>query len=149
MVEPLAKELQVSVAELLSGEQIINRNGAANLLRAHFYVCPLCGNVIYALGEGVYSCCGIILPPLEAEETDEAHTLHTEKTDGELYVSIGHPMTKDHYISFIALVNSSGYMQMVKLYPEQTAEGRFQIKGRGVLYVYCKKHGLFTFKQQR
>ena len=40
MVEPLAKELQVSVAELLSGEQIINRNAAANLLRARFYVCP-------------------------------------------------------------------------------------------------------------
>ena len=146
IVEPLAKELQVSVAELLSGEQIINRNAAANLLRARFYVCPLCGNVIHALGEGVYSCCGITLPPLEAEEIDEVHNIQAEQIDGELYLSIDHPMTKDHYISFLASINSAGYLQMIKLYPEQAAEGRFQMRGKSVVYGYCNKHGLFKTK---
>lgn len=44
LLEPLAKELRVSVPELLSGEQIENRNRSANLRRSSLYVCPLCGN---------------------------------------------------------------------------------------------------------
>lgn len=67
LVEPLASALGVSVAELLSGEQIVNANRAGNLLRAKFYVCPLCGNVIHATGEASISCCGIALPVLEVE----------------------------------------------------------------------------------
>lgn len=67
LVEPLACALGVSVAELLSGEQIVNANRAGNLLRAKFYVCPLCGNVIHATGEASISCCGIALPVLEVE----------------------------------------------------------------------------------
>ena len=67
LVEPLACALGVSVAELLSGEQIVNVNRAGNLLRAKFYVCPLCGNVIHATGEASISCCGIALPVLEVE----------------------------------------------------------------------------------
>ncbi|MCQ4636952.1 helix-turn-helix domain-containing protein [Anaerovorax odorimutans] len=145
MVEPLARELQVSVAELFSGEPVTNSNKIANLLRGRFYVCPLCGNVIQALGEGAYSCCGITLPPLEAEESNDAHLIRFEKMDGEYYVSLEHPMTKDHYISFLACVNA-GYGQMIKLYPEQGAEGRFRISGRGVLYAYCNRHGLFKVR---
>lgn len=40
LIEPLAKELRVSVPELLSGEQIENLNRAANLRRSSLYVCP-------------------------------------------------------------------------------------------------------------
>ena len=45
----------------------MNANRAGNLLRAKFYVCPLCGNVIHATGEASISCCGIALPVLEVE----------------------------------------------------------------------------------
>ena len=48
LLEPLASTLSVSVAELLSGEHIENGNRAANLQKSHFYVCPVCGNVIWA-----------------------------------------------------------------------------------------------------
>ena len=47
LLESLANVLQVSVPELLSGEQVINTNRAANLLRSKFYVCPICGNVLH------------------------------------------------------------------------------------------------------
>lgn len=67
LVESLAKALGVSVIELLSGENITNKNKAANMSKAEFYVCPVCGNVIQSSGEAVVSCCGITLPPLEAE----------------------------------------------------------------------------------
>ena len=38
LLAPLAQALQVSVAELLAGEQIINANRAGNMLKSHLYV---------------------------------------------------------------------------------------------------------------
>lgn len=55
--------------ELFAGEQIVNRNRSANMKKVSFYVCPICGNIIQAAGEGVYSCCGVQFPLLEVEET--------------------------------------------------------------------------------
>ena len=67
LLEPLARALGVSVAELLTGDYQTNRNRAGNMLRSKFYVCPVCGNVIHAMGQGSFHCCGVNLPPLEAE----------------------------------------------------------------------------------
>lgn len=141
MLEPLAHILQVSLPELLSGEQVINTNRAANLLRSKLYVCPLCGNVLHSTGPAVISCCGITLPPLEAETPDEVHAAQCEIIEHEHYVTLPHPMTKSHYISFIAYV--TGDRNMVKLYPEGNAQARFFIRGHGMLYWYCNRHGLF------
>ena len=116
LLEPLAKALGISVPELLSGEQVVNANRAANLLRAPFYVCPVCGNVIHASGAAVVSCCGVALPPLDAEEPDEAHRLVRESFDGEYVFSIPHEMRKNHYISFLACV-TTGRFDLVKLGP--------------------------------
>ena len=63
----LAQALQVSVPELLTGVCAQNQNTAGNMRRSRFYVCPVCGNVIHAMGEGSFSCHGIQLPPLEPE----------------------------------------------------------------------------------
>ena len=115
LLEPLASTLSVSVAELLSGEHIENGNRAANLQKSHFYVCPVCGNVIWAVGEGAYSCCGVKLPPLEAEAEDDAHRIHAERIETEWYVTLDHPMEKQHYIAFLALV-SADRAQIVRLY---------------------------------
>lgn len=38
---------------------------------------------------------------------------------------------------------SSDRVQVVKLYPEENAEARFQIAGVKDVYVYCNKDGLF------
>ena len=54
-----------------------------------------------------------------------------------------HPMTKSHYISFLAYVTSEKF-QMIKLYPEGNAECRFRLRGRGYLYCYCNRHGLMV-----
>jgi len=142
LIEPLAKTLGVSVAELLSGEPMENKNRAANMKKSIFYVCPICANVIHSVGEGAFSCCGVSLPPLEAEQCDEGHVISTEKVENDRYILIEHPMDKNHYISFIAYVTGDK-MYMAKLYPEQTAETRFPAVGHGVLYAYCNKHGLY------
>ena len=142
LLEPLAKALDISVIELLSGGTIHNRNRSANMLRSRLYVCPVCGNVILAIGEAVVSCCGITLPSLESETADEDHAIQTEIVEDEYYVSVQHPMTRDHYISFLAAVSDMG-TQMVKLYPEGGAEARFKIDRVRYLYAYCNRHGLF------
>ncbi len=141
LVEPLSQALGVSVMELMSGETIINKNISSNILFSKFYVCPICGNAIHTTGEAVISCCGVPLPPLEAEETDENHTISIENVEDEKFISVNHSMTKTHYISFIAYVTSDK-IHFVKLYPEGNAETRLQFRGRGFLYIYCNKHGL-------
>ena len=146
MLQPLAHALGVSVIELMNGEQIINRNASANMLRGKFYVCPLCGNVIHTTGDSLVSCCGITLPALEAEAADDDHLLTVESVEDEHFVTIHHPMTKEHFISFVAFVTSDR-LQLVKLYPEGNAETRLQLRGMGYLYYYCNKHGLFRHKK--
>ena len=145
LIQPLAQALGISVIELMNGEQIINRNTSANMLRCKFYVCPVCGNIIHSTGDSLISCCGITLPALEAEEADEDHAITVEAVEDEHFVTIAHPMTKEHYISFVAYVTSDR-LQMVKLYPEGNAETRFQLRGFGMLYWYCNHHGLFKKK---
>ena len=142
LLEPLAAELKISLPELLAGEQIVNANRSANLLRSCIYVCPVCGNVIHAMGQAMISCCGVTLPVQSAEEPDPAHQPVVERVEDEWYVTLDHPMTKDHYISFIALSQGDRF-NMVKLYPEGNAEARFFTRGHGILYWYCNHHGLF------
>lgn len=141
LIEPLAKALGVSVMELMSGNTVINKNISSNILRSKFYVCPVCGNVIRTTGDTVISCCGITLPPLEAEDVDEAHGVTVEKVEDEHFITVNHEMTKTHFISFIAYLTSDR-VQFVKFYPEGNAETRLQLRGRGYLYIYCNKHGL-------
>ena len=141
LIEPLAKALGVSVMELMSGDTVINKNISSNILRSKFYVCPVCGNVIRTTGDTVISCCGITLPPLEAEEVDDAHGVTVEKVEDEHFLTVNHEMTKTHFISFIAYLTSDR-VQFVKFYPEGNAETRLQLRGRGYLYIYCNKHGL-------
>jgi DNA-binding XRE family transcriptional regulator/desulfoferrodoxin (superoxide reductase-like protein) len=145
LLQPLALALGISVIELMNGEQILNKNVSANVLRGKFYVCPLCGNAIHALGNTVVSCCGITLPALEAEEADDDHGITVENVEDEHFITVHHPMTKQHYISFIAYMTTDR-MQLVKLYPEGNAQTRLQLRGRGVVYFYCNRHGLFKRK---
>ena len=145
LLQPLAKALGVSVIELMNGEHIINKNISANLLRSKLCVCPICGNVIQCLGNTLVSCCGVTLPPLEAEEADDDHAVTIEDVEDEHFITIRHPMTKEHYISFLAYATSDRF-QLVKLYPEGNPQSRLQLRGRGILYWYCNRHGLYRKK---
>lgn len=114
LLEPIAKVFRISVTELISGNAVNNVNVSANMLRSNFYVCPICGNVIYSVGEASISCHGISLFPLEVEQCDDRHVLELKKVEDEYFVSVNHEMNKLHYISFIAAA-SSDRVQIVKL----------------------------------
>ena len=141
----LAAALSVTVPELLTGDVAENRNVSANMKRSHFYVCPICGNVIHAMGEGAFSCCGVRLPALEGEAPDAEHGIRVEDVEDELLLTVNHPMEKGHYISMLAYVTDSR-LQMEKLYPEQMAQIRFRRMGRGMLLALCSRDGLFVQK---
>ena len=145
LLAPLAEALGISVAELISGEPIRNKNISSNLLRAKIYVCPICGNVLFCMGEAAISCCGVILAPLSIKEADEAHRVSLEAVEDEHFIRIEHEMKKDHFISFVAFASADG-LQLKKLYPEGNAETRLQLRGMGYLYYYCNQHGLFRKK---
>ena len=143
LIEPLAAALSVSVAELLSGNEAVNANRAANMLKSEIYVCPICGNVIRTFGEASVCCCGVQLPPLEAEEAGDDHALRVERVENELWVTMEHPMTKEHFISFLAYVTHDRF-ETAKLYPEGAPSARFRKRGRGKLYFFCNRHGLMS-----
>ena len=145
LLQPLAQALGISVIELMNGEHITNKNISANMLRCKFYVCPICGNVLHSMGVTVVSCCGITLPALEAEEPDDIHSITIEKVEDEHFITIDHPLTKQHFISFVAFVTADR-LQLVKFYPEGNAQTRLQLRGRGYLCYYCNQHGLFQKK---
>ncbi|WP_415930955.1 hypothetical protein [Zhenpiania hominis] len=51
-------------------------------------------------------------------------------------------MTKEHYITFVALLTGDG-MMIRKQYPEWDLQVRIPAFGHGKLLWYCSKHGLF------
>ena len=142
LLGPIAKVLNVSLSELLTGRPVINANRSANMLRSKFYVCPVCGNVIHAMGEAVVHCHGLQLVPEIPELSDEDHKIFIERSEDEYYVRIEHSMTKQHYISFVAAL-SSDRIQMVKLYPEGNAEARFKLRNVRRICFFCNHDGLF------
>ncbi|MCQ2513578.1 MAG: helix-turn-helix domain-containing protein [Ruminococcus sp.] len=148
ILEDLAKALGVSVMELMTGDSIRNTNSNSNMTRTKFYVCPICGNIMFSTGEALISCCGIILPPLEAEVCNSSHNIMVEKFEDEYFVTTSHSMTKEHYISFIAVVKDNG-AEIVKLYPEGNAEARFKISRTKYVYFYCNRDGLFSCDVRR
>ena len=145
LLEPIANVFSVSVTELLSGNTVCNTNVSANMLRSHFYVCPVCGNIIHSMGEAVITCHGIQLLPEIAGEPDEKHQVRIEVVEDEYFVVPEHEMTRQHYVSFIAAL-SPDRIQMVKLYPEWSGEVRFKMNGVTAIYYCCNRDGLFRKK---
>lgn len=142
IIDDLSKALGVSISELLTGKLTENENQSGNMKKLHFYVCPICGNIITSVGQGSFSCCGVTLPEQEPEITDENHLINIETVENEYYVTLKHPMKKAHYISFIAYITSDS-SEIIKLYPEQDISVRFRKKGHGIIYTYCNRHGMF------
>lgn len=143
IMKDLAEILEVNVTELLSGDMFKNDNDTGNMSKTKFYVCPKCGNVITSTNNLIINCCGKRLTQLTpCTEIDEEHMPILEVVEDDLFIHINHEMEKQHYISFIAYVTTDKLM-LGKLYPEQNAEIRFKRSGHGMIYVYCKKHGLW------
>ena len=143
-ISELSKIFQVDPSILLEGELPKPKPEVGNMKRTKFYVCEECGNILTGIGNAEIMCCGRKLLPLKAKESDEAHKINIEKIEDDFYITFSHPMTKEHYISFISYVRCDKVFT-VKLYPEQSGELRFPQMYGGKMYYYCNKHGLFEY----
>lgn len=110
--------------------------------KTSFYVCPNCGNVVTAMVDTTVSCCGKKLKPLEAKKAAEDEKLSIEMIEMEYFISSEHEMTKEHYISFVALLTGDSLV-LRKQYPEWGLQTRIPAFAHGKLLWYCTKHGLF------
>ncbi len=81
-----------------------------------YFVCPDCGSVTVSSSSVSVSCCSKSLKPCLISSEDSS-SLALKVENDELFVSINHPMTKDDYITFVALETYDGVI-LRKLYPE-------------------------------
>ena len=141
MFPALSESLNVDFSVLFSGEIAQKGQDSGNLRRLQFYVCPECGNVITSTSSMSVACCGKKLHPLLAQQGRE--DLRVTLIEREFFVASDHEMSRDHYISFIALC-SSDHLLLRKLYPEWDIQLQLPYIPGAVLYWHCSKHGLFT-----
>lgn len=145
LIHALSGLFGVQAEALLSGNLTQKDTNGGNMRKIKFYLCPTCGNALFAMDEAEISCCGRRLQPLHAHSGDEAHDVTAEDMDGETYISLNHEMTKAHFITFAAQVTYDRVL-FVKLYPEQSAEVRFPKKRGCTLFFCCTEHGLIKMK---
>jgi transcriptional regulator with XRE-family HTH domain len=142
LLTELTEIFGVNLEELLSGELETNDITGGNMKKLKFYICPQCGNLITASTETAVSCCGKKLKPEELKKADQNERLDVEMIENEYFISSEHEMTKDHYISFTALLTGDTVM-LRKQYPEWNIQTRIPAFAHGMLVWYCTKHGLF------
>ena len=140
LLPELSRVLGVGLEALLSGALDANDQERGNMKKLKCYVCPDCGNLITAAAEADLSCCGRTLLPLEPQKPEEP--LSVEKIDGSWFISSPHPMTKEHYVSFVALLTGDTLF-LRRLYPEWDLQTRIPAFSHGILLWHCTKHGLF------
>lgn len=139
----------VDMKQLLAGEMPETKTEAGNVKKTGFYVCEQCGNIITDFGGNRNTevvCCGRTLSCKVPKTPDSAHELSFSLVEDEYLIQFSHPMTKQHYISFVSYVRFDRVLT-VKLYPEQDGELRFPVMRGGKFYYYCNEHGLFELKK--
>ncbi len=139
----LSNILGVNIEKILMGDLEEKDTDGGNMKQIQFYVCKSCGNVITSTSEAEISCCGRRLHSLVTQPEDKIHKITVADIDNEHYVTINHPMSKTHYISFVAFVGFDRII-ITKLYPEQNAELYIPKTQHGKLYAYCSEHGLWA-----
>lgn len=140
----LSALLGMDIAQMMEGKITLNRPDIGKLDQIHFFVCPDCGNILTATGSAALFCCGRKLEILTESGDAEKPLLDWTESDTEFYVTVKHPMNKEHYLSFAAYVNQDRYF-LVRLYPEQDSAFRIPACGSGKLYLYCCRHGLTEY----
>lgn len=142
LLSPLAAALGAGLENLLAGELEPNQATGGTMKHLTFFVCPQCGNLLTASGEAAVTCCGKTLSPLVPVKAGEEDRLEVELIENDYFISSPHPMTKEHYVSFVALVTGDALV-LRRLYPEWDLQTRLPRLGHGKLLWYCVRHGLF------
>ena len=95
-------------------------------------------------------CCGepvVLLEEQTADATTEKHVPIVESTEGGIKIVVGstaHPMTEEHYIMWIEVINGD-YVNRKYLKPGDAPEAEFYVPNQSGMVVrsYCNVHGLW------
>lgn len=142
LLPELSKALAVDMEALLKGDLEEAMKCNDNIKKTRFYICPDCGNLMTSMDDTAIVCCGKKLSSLVPSKVDDAHVLDIERSDGGLFITTSHEMTKDHYISFVAFLTDDT-MIVKKLYPEWNLQVRLPFFAHGTLLWFCNRDGLF------
>ena len=138
----LSQLLNVNIKDILSGDLVSNECVVGNMKNTKYYVCSLCGNLVFSTGSASVSCCGRVLEALTPQKPTEEHRLNIEVVEDEWFITSDHPMNKEHFISFVAFATGDR-IQVIKQYPEWNLQTRISRRGHGMFLWYCTKDGLF------
>lgn len=122
-------------------------------MSAKFFKCEKCGNIVYMIEAkgGTLSCCGEPMKELVAgavEAATEKHIPVAKKEGNNVVVTVGsveHPMTPEHYITWVALETDKG-IKINSWTPDSKPTVTIPIPtGANVkaVYAYCNLHGLW------
>lgn len=117
----------------------------------NFYKCAICGNIVGLIesGGGELVCCGQkmehLIPNTE-EAAQEKHIPVVTRENCKLKVEVGsvpHPMTEEHHISWIAVVQGD-MTQRISLNKTGQPSAEFCVgEAPAAVYAYCNLHGLW------
>lgn len=148
---------------------ILNKNGVSNenikyekwstpkenkMDKNKLYKCQICGNTIQVVdGKPVpVMCCGQEMTKMEEhtleEENQEKHVPIIKVNGNEVSVKVGsieHPMTEDHYIQLIQLLQGNKLVGEKELQPDEKPEAKFYLENTENLEAkdLCNLHGLW------
>lgn len=140
----LSTILGVDMKQMMEGEITSNKPDSGNIDKVRFYVCPTCGNILVSTGSASIFCCGRKLERILPVDSSDAIKITVEEIDMDYFITFDHPMTKEHYISFVAYVKTDRIL-LNRLYPEQSPTCRIPLAKGGKFYVYCNQHGLVAY----
>lgn len=140
----LSSILAIDMKQMMEGEITVNKPDVGNIDKVKFYVCSACGNILFSTGSASIFCCGRKVEPQVASPSAASPEIRIEEIDADYFITLNHPMSKIHYISFVALVKSDRVL-LNRLYPEQSPTTRFPLMGGARLYVYCVQDGLAVY----
>ena len=116
------------------------------------YYCKLCKNLVEAVGagNGTLVCCGEQMVRLAANSQDAATEKHVPvvvEKDGGVEVTVGsveHPMTEEHYITFIEVITEKSVCRKI-LKPGEKPTAFFGIPLAQIKEVreFCNLHMLW------
>ena len=142
LLTEISKIFEIDLQNLLAGELNQNQLRSINMRKVKLYICPNCGNVVTATSEAAVSCCGRKLKEAAPTKASQDEKLMVELVENDFFVTSQHEMTKEHYISFVALLTADAII-MRKQYPEWDLSVRIPRIAHGRLLWYCSRHGLF------
>ncbi len=142
LLAPLAAQLGVTPQTLLQGEIQESDTVGGNMKNTLFYICPTCGNLVMSTGDAQVSCCGKPLAAILPRKAGEEERLHIEQVEDEWFITSDHPMVKENYITFVALL-TGGKLQLFRQYPEWDLQLRLSRREHGKLIWHSLQDGLF------